>query len=141
MQRTLHDTDFIVASAFDPRGRRIAIAAGKIVRIVDLATGRAVVSIVGHSDEVKSVSFSSSGAELVTTSADDTVRVWDSALGRALAQVTVTDPTTAAFGADSSFVIVSTGGGEFVFAPQLRTYMGGSFFRRPSIVGTGAKTG
>jgi len=38
----------------------------------------------GHTDEVQSVAFSGDGAQLVSGSADQTVRLWDVATGRAL---------------------------------------------------------
>jgi WD40 repeat protein len=68
----------IISVAFSPDGMRLASAGSdRNVRLWDTTTGREVLSLPGHSDQVGRVLFSPDGQRLATASADGTVRVWD----------------------------------------------------------------
>ncbi|HEV3378106.1 MAG TPA: WD40 repeat domain-containing protein, partial [Thermoleophilaceae bacterium] len=62
---------------FSRDGRLLAVAAGDVVKIYDVDTGRARATLRGHNQFVTSVSFSANGRLLVTGSEDDTARVWE----------------------------------------------------------------
>ena len=53
--------------------------------IWDVAAGKTTQTIKGHTDYVISASFSPDGKQLVTTSKDKTIRVWDLAAAKELA--------------------------------------------------------
>ncbi|KAJ3229719.1 mitogen-activated protein kinase binding protein 1 [Chytriomyces hyalinus] len=61
----------------DPSGLYAAVAAAdKCIRIVEVATGNVVASMVGHSEVVTGVKFSFDGKWIVSTSSDGCVFVW-----------------------------------------------------------------
>jgi WD40 repeat protein len=65
------------AVALSADGSKLAYAAaGNVVKIVDLSTGKAAAEIKGHGDAVSSIRFSADGALVLTGSADKTARVW-----------------------------------------------------------------
>jgi WD40 repeat protein len=69
--------------AFSPDGRQLAIAGdpgrSELASIVDLATGRPVVTLRGHSRSIVDLAWS--GDRLATLGNDATVKVWDAATG------------------------------------------------------------
>ena len=69
--------------AFDPEGKRLAIgSADKTAQVWDTETGKEVVALRGHTNEVWGVAFSPDGKRLATASYDYTARVWDAATGK-----------------------------------------------------------
>ena len=56
----------------------------KTARIWDAATGRQLLLLSGHTDQVLSAAFSPDGRQIVTASVDKTARIWDAATGRQL---------------------------------------------------------
>jgi WD40 repeat protein len=54
------------------------------VRLWDVATGAALLTLEGHLDTVHSVAFSPDGKQVVSGSDDHIVRLWDVATGAAL---------------------------------------------------------
>lgn len=67
--------------AFSPDGRNLAITgeggAGRIIRLVDVATGKTNAELRGHLHAVSDLAFTTNGQSLLSASADDTLRVWD----------------------------------------------------------------
>jgi WD40 repeat protein len=68
--------------AFGPGGERIVCGSGdENVRVWDAASGRQVLSLIGHTDTVRSVAFSPDGKWIASGSSDGTVMVWDAREG------------------------------------------------------------
>ena len=71
-------TSRITSLAYRPDGLRIASGShGKVVRIWDTRTGRAIRDLVGHDQEVTCVAYSPDGTSLASGSLDQTIRIWD----------------------------------------------------------------
>ncbi|HLJ95694.1 MAG TPA: serine/threonine-protein kinase [Gemmataceae bacterium] len=79
------NTAEITALAFSPDGSRIAsgLLSGA-VRIWDLATGKPVALLQGHTQQISTMTFSPDGNRLLTGSFDGMVRQWDAQTGRCL---------------------------------------------------------
>jgi WD40 repeat protein len=70
--------------AFSPDAKKIAGGGtDRTVTVWDTATGRALLSLPGHSDTIWSLAFSPDGTRVASAGNDRTVRVWDAATGRA----------------------------------------------------------
>jgi WD40 repeat protein len=69
---------------FSPNNRRLAFTDTNLVRIWNVETGQCERELHGHTDEVHAVRFTPDGAQLITTSADATLRLWDVRSGRTL---------------------------------------------------------
>jgi WD40 repeat protein len=67
--------------AFSPNGHTLATAAGKMVFLWDTRTHKKIRSLTGHSKNVTGATFLSD-AQLLTSSTDGTVRLWDGDKGQ-----------------------------------------------------------
>jgi WD40 repeat protein len=74
----------VVAMSFSPRSQRLALAAGKTIRLVDAATGKDIHTLTGHQGDVLDVAFSPDGTRLASASVDQTLKLWDPAGGKLL---------------------------------------------------------
>ena len=81
------------------------------VRLWDVATGRDILTLTGHTDDVNSVSFSPDGKTLASGSDDDTIRLWDVATGRDILTLTghTDDVNSVSFSPDGK-TLASAGG-------------------------------
>jgi WD40 repeat protein len=76
----------ITSVGFSPDGTRIVTASpDKMARIWDATSGRLLLTLNGHADEVWGAVFSSDGRRVITASNDRTARIWDSMTGAAIA--------------------------------------------------------
>ena len=72
-------------SSFSPDGKMIAVRVDGMFKLWDVNTGHPVAAFEGHTDEMRSVSFSSDGITLASASYDNTVKLWDISTGRTVA--------------------------------------------------------
>lgn len=70
-----------MALAFSPDGRLLATAQPRALVLWDVATRREIRRLVGHTDLVNDLVFSSDGRFLATASDDATARLWEVATG------------------------------------------------------------
>jgi WD40 repeat protein len=77
---------------FSPDGRQLAGVSGNAIKLWEAATGRELLTLVGHSGWVMGLAFSPDGKWLASTSLDGTVKVWSIAPGNETA--TVSSPVT-----------------------------------------------
>ena len=79
-----------ISIGFSPDGRSIAAGGGSgatnivLAQTWDISTGENVLNLSGHTNGVRSVSYSSNGRFIATGSDDYTVRLWDAATGTLL---------------------------------------------------------
>jgi len=76
------------AVALSANGAALAYAAaGNVIKVIDLASGKSAAELKGHADAVASIRFSADGTRILSGSADKTARIWKLADGSALAKL------------------------------------------------------
>ncbi|MDE0021884.1 MAG: hypothetical protein OXT69_10960 [Candidatus Poribacteria bacterium] len=68
--------ELLYCAAFAPDGGLIAIGDDKVVRVLDVHTGKSVMTLEGHSDDVNDLAFSPDGQTLASDCHDGTVLLW-----------------------------------------------------------------
>lgn len=82
------DTDDIRNLTICQEGRFLAGSIGNDIHIWDLDTGELNATLVGHTNSIMSINFSPNGTMLASGSWDETVRIWDIAIGEHIKTLT-----------------------------------------------------
>ena len=93
-----------VDTSFSPDGSRIVTAVDNTARLWDGRTGAPHATLAGHSDKVRTASFSPDGSRLLTTSEDFSPRLWDGKTGAIVATLWAYRHGLWKFRSDSSVV-------------------------------------
>jgi tetratricopeptide (TPR) repeat protein len=93
--------------AFDSTGHLLAIAKWRDVQVLDLMKRQRLLSLRGHTDDVRCMAFSSDSRRLVTASYDKSVKIWDLATGQELRSIKA-DVHRLAFHPDGYRVLATT---------------------------------
>ena len=95
----------VISLAFSPDGKHIA-GGYDAIYIWDLETGVEICRLIGHTGDVRAVTFSRDGRLVISGSNDGTIRIWDWRLGRN-ERVTGDNPeiSSLAFSPDGTSVI------------------------------------
>jgi WD40 repeat protein len=73
------------SAAFNAAGDKLALGSwDDSVTVLNVATDKAVLELVGHTRGVSGVVYSTRGDYIISTSTDDTMRVWNAATGQQL---------------------------------------------------------
>lgn len=102
------------ATAFSPDGQYLLTALGTDVKVWEIASGRVLATLHGHTADIDDASFSSDGGLILTVSEDKTGRIWNAKTGAALAVLKgdASPITKGQFSLDGKYVVTISGGGE-----------------------------
>ena len=108
---TVH-SDSVLSLDFSPDGKSLASGgADKMARIIDLASGRIIRTLEGHTHHVLGLAWSLDGRTLATAGADNLVKVWDPMTGTRKKNVEgyEKEVTAVKFAGASSNLVTSSG--------------------------------
>ena len=76
--RAIKNPDNVLAVAISPDNRMLATAGtDKLISLWDIASGRQLKALSGHTDDVRMLSFAAGSSRLVSISDDKLVMIWD----------------------------------------------------------------
>ncbi len=76
--------NYLYSLRFSPNGQTLATGWTNDIHLLDVATGKLVQRLEGHTGEVDFVAYSSDGTKLASASRGESVILWDVATGQAL---------------------------------------------------------
>jgi len=84
----------------------LLLASGKVAQVWDLESGRQIGTLTGHGEPIVTARFSEDGHRAVTTSPDQTARIWDVLAGKEIQILTDLDGVAdAQFSRDARYVL------------------------------------
>jgi WD40 repeat protein len=76
---------WVTAVAFSKDNKLLAVAENATIKLYDLTTGKVIQTLVGHFDNVRTLSFSPDGKFLLSGSIDTQLKVWNLQTGKTVA--------------------------------------------------------
>jgi WD40 repeat protein len=97
------------SAGLSPDGKRLLISSwDSRATIYDVATGRVLVNLIGHTRGIAFAAFTPDASMVVTASLDHTVRLWDARTGQQLRVLTFTDDEgQIVFSADGRLMVMA----------------------------------
>jgi WD40 repeat protein len=80
----MRGASWLYSARFSPDGNRVALV-DWWPAVCDVATGKALFELEGHTNQVRDIGYSPDGQWLVTASEDHTARIWRAATGKSMA--------------------------------------------------------
>ncbi len=109
-QRVKCESGPISAVAFTPDAARVVRACGTKAEVVDAQSGKILLELTDHTDEVVAVALSADGTHIVTGSDDHTARIWEANSGKLIANLVghAGPISSVAISRDGSFVLTAS---------------------------------
>lgn len=107
--------DRLVCATFSPDAKLLATGSmDNLIRLTDVATGRVLSVMQGHSSYVYAIAFSPDGRSLVSGGKDRTIRLWDTISGQQIAQLASDMPNSwfATFSPDEKYLASASANGD-----------------------------
>jgi WD40 repeat protein len=77
-------SSLVLSASFSPDGNRVAVVDWHPA-VIEVATGKALFELEGHTKQVRDIGYSPDGQWLVTASEDHSARIWRAATGKSMA--------------------------------------------------------
>lgn len=98
----------VYSASFSPDGNRVALV-DWVPAVCDVATGKALFELEGHTKLVRDIAYSPDGQWLVTASEDHTTRIWHAATGKSTAVLLhLTEVIKTMFSPDGRWIVTGT---------------------------------
>jgi WD40 repeat protein len=104
----LRGASWLISASFSPDGNRVALVDWHPA-VCEVATGKALFELEGHTKQVRDIGYSPDGQWLVTASEDHTARIWRAATGRSVAVLPhEAEVTMAMFSPGGQWIVTGT---------------------------------